>query len=187
MCFPIVFLVCSTYLGKFPPRYIGNIQNGICIGGIIPVLVNIIILSMDVDMQVRIEFAIPEGRCQFCLLSKIAGMASFVFSCSICVLCLVLFFFMEKTEYYQYHHNLEPASAAPSELDFDKEMGDYDDTASLDSTDKSGKMTKDLLFKILRKTWMFNLALLLNGVATSSIYPVGDSTKLLNVFRFKIW
>ena len=40
-------------MGKFPVSYMGSLANGICMGGLIPVIVNILILSMDVDIQVR--------------------------------------------------------------------------------------------------------------------------------------
>ncbi len=42
----------SSYLGRFPVTYIGNLSNGICMAGLIAVSINIAILGMDVDMQV---------------------------------------------------------------------------------------------------------------------------------------
>ncbi len=39
-------------MGKFPVEYTGSLSNGITMGGIIPVLINILILSMNVDVQV---------------------------------------------------------------------------------------------------------------------------------------
>lgn len=36
-------------------------------------------------------------------------------------------------------------------------------------------MTKSLFLKIVRHCWLFLVALLLNGVATSSIYPASTS------------
>ena len=41
-------------MGKFPVKYMGSLANGICMGGLIPVIVNIVILSMDVDIQVDV-------------------------------------------------------------------------------------------------------------------------------------
>ena len=38
-------------MGKFPVEYMGSLANGVCMGGLIPVLFNIAILSMDVDVQ----------------------------------------------------------------------------------------------------------------------------------------
>jgi hypothetical protein len=46
--------VNSSNMGKFPVEYMGSLANGICFGGLVPVLVNITILSMDVDIQGRI-------------------------------------------------------------------------------------------------------------------------------------
>ena len=43
----------SANMGKFPVKYMGSLANGICMGGLIPVVVNILILSMDVDIQVN--------------------------------------------------------------------------------------------------------------------------------------
>ncbi len=42
----------SSYLGRFPVTYISSLSNGICMGGLIAVSINIAILGMDVDMQV---------------------------------------------------------------------------------------------------------------------------------------
>ncbi len=42
-------------MGKFPVKYMGSLANGICMGGLVPVVVNIVILSMDVDIQVRAQ------------------------------------------------------------------------------------------------------------------------------------
>lgn len=71
-------------MGKFPVEYMGSLANGICMGGLMPVMVNIMILSLDVDIQM-------------------AGFGCFVFSCLLAMLCLVLFLIMEKTEFYQFY------------------------------------------------------------------------------------
>ncbi len=42
-------------MGKFPVKYMGSLANGVCMGGLVPVVVNIVILSLDVNIQVRIE------------------------------------------------------------------------------------------------------------------------------------
>ena len=57
-------------------------------GGLIPVLVNICILSMDVDLQM-------------------AGFGCFCFACGVAVLCLVLFLAMERTGFYQAYSSKE--------------------------------------------------------------------------------
>ena len=41
----------SANLSKFPIRYMGSLCNGVTCGGLLPVLVNLLILSLDVDMQ----------------------------------------------------------------------------------------------------------------------------------------
>ena len=43
--------VCSANMGKFPVEYMGSLANGVCMGGLVPVIFNIAILSMDVDVQ----------------------------------------------------------------------------------------------------------------------------------------
>ena len=43
--------VCSANMGKFPVEYMGSLANGVCMGGLIPVVFNIGILSMDIDVQ----------------------------------------------------------------------------------------------------------------------------------------
>ncbi len=49
----------SANMGKFPVKYMGSLANGICMGGLIPVVVNIVILTTDVDIQVRrLRFAV---------------------------------------------------------------------------------------------------------------------------------
>ena len=74
-------------MGKFPVKYMGSLANGICMGGLIPVVVNIIILSMDVNNQM-------------------AGFGCFVFSCLLCCLVLGLFLIVEKTEFYHYYTHI---------------------------------------------------------------------------------
>ncbi len=43
-------------MGKFPVTYMGSLSNGVCMGGLVPVVVNIVILSMDVDIQASLWF-----------------------------------------------------------------------------------------------------------------------------------
>ena len=81
-----------------------------------------------------------------------------MFACSVCVLCLILYFGMEKTAYYKYYSSLAVTGG-----------GDGDEK-------KEGvKMSRSLFVKIVRNCWVFLLALLFNGVATSSIYPASTS------------
>ncbi len=39
-------------MAKFPVRYTGSLSNGLVIGGLIPVLLNILLLSMNINEQV---------------------------------------------------------------------------------------------------------------------------------------
>ena len=86
MFFPL--LRRSSNMGKFPVIYMGSLSNGICMGGLVPVLVNIAILSMDVNIQM-------------------AGFTCFLFACLVAILTLILFLRMEKTEFYQIYSNIK--------------------------------------------------------------------------------
>lgn len=74
----------SSNMGKFPVQYMGSLANGICMGGLIPVLLNLLILSMDVDIQM-------------------AGFYCFLLSSFIVLLVFGLYSYMRKTEFYQYY------------------------------------------------------------------------------------
>lgn len=74
-------------MGKFPVKYMGSLANGICMGGLIPVLVNIFFLSLDVDIQM-------------------AGFACFLFSFLTAIVVLLLFLRMERLQFYQYYSKL---------------------------------------------------------------------------------
>ena len=71
-------------MGKFPVQYMGSLANGICMGGLIPVLLNLLILSMDVDIQM-------------------AGFYCFLLSSFIVLVVFILYSVMRKTEFYQYY------------------------------------------------------------------------------------
>ncbi|XP_059084389.1 equilibrative nucleoside transporter 3-like [Tigriopus californicus] len=77
----------SANMGKFPVSYMGSLANGICVGGLIPVLVNIFFLTLKVDIQM-------------------AGFACFMFSFLTAIVVLVLFLRMEGLEFYQYYSKL---------------------------------------------------------------------------------
>lgn len=83
-----VFCDASSNMGKFPVIYMGSLSNGVCMGGLVPVMVNILILSMDVNHQM-------------------AGFSCFVFSAIVSVLCLILFLNMEKAEFYQFYSSVK--------------------------------------------------------------------------------
>ncbi len=42
----------SHNLGKFPVKYMGNLSKGVCVGGVLAVLINLAVLSVDVHIQV---------------------------------------------------------------------------------------------------------------------------------------
>ncbi len=42
----------SANLGKFPAAYTASLCNGITMGGLIPVLVNLLLLSLNADFRV---------------------------------------------------------------------------------------------------------------------------------------
>ena len=71
-------------MGKFPVRYMASLSSGVCMGGLIPVLFNVTILGLDVDMQM-------------------AGFACFVFSGFVALLTVVLFVKMEGMKFYRYY------------------------------------------------------------------------------------
>ena len=71
-------------MGKFPVQYMGSLANGICMGGLIPVLLNLLILSMDVDIQM-------------------AGFYCFLLSSFIVLVVFFLYSHMRKTEFYRYY------------------------------------------------------------------------------------
>ena len=71
-------------MGKFPVRYMGSLSSGVCMGGLIPVIFNVTILGLDVDMQM-------------------AGFACFVFSGFVALLTVALFIKMERMKFYRFH------------------------------------------------------------------------------------
>lgn len=71
-------------MGKFPVAYMGSLANGVCMGGLGPVIINIVILSMDVDIQM-------------------AGFLCFVFSCGLVIVCMILYLLMERTVFYMHY------------------------------------------------------------------------------------
>lgn len=74
----------SSLLSPFPHEYMGHWVNGAGMGGLLPSVVNVAILSVNANFQV-------------------SGFACFLVAAIISVICLGLTLVMEKTDFYQYY------------------------------------------------------------------------------------
>ncbi len=73
----------TANMGKFPVKYVGSLANGVCMGGLIPVIFNVAVLGLDVDIQM-------------------AGFACFAFSGSFTLIVLALYLKMETLPFYKH-------------------------------------------------------------------------------------
>jgi equilibrative nucleoside transporter 1/2/3 len=90
-------------LGKFPVRYLGNVTNGAGMGGLLPSVVNVIILAVNGDAQT-------------------AGFFCFLFAGIMAAVCLVLTVYLDKRNtYYQYYSATYDPSTEHSGLKGDVE------------------------------------------------------------------
>ncbi|TRY77281.1 hypothetical protein TCAL_10226 [Tigriopus californicus] len=78
----------SANVGKFPVPYIGNMVSGAGMGGLLPALVNVIILAVEADFQV-------------------AGFYCFLIAEIMAILCLVVSVYIERTPFYAFYSTNE--------------------------------------------------------------------------------
>eukprot|EP00095_Tigriopus_kingsejongensis_P002945 snap_masked-scaffold1679_size31325-processed-gene-0.0 protein:Tk02945 transcript:snap_masked-scaffold1679_size31325-processed-gene-0.0-mRNA-1 annotation:"equilibrative nucleoside transporter 3" len=78
----------SANVGKFPVPYIGNMVSGAGMGGLLPSVVNCIILAIEADFQ-------------------IAGFYCFLFAEILAIVCLALSIYLERIHFYDYYSTLE--------------------------------------------------------------------------------
>ena len=105
-------------------------------GGLVPVIVNIVILSMDVNIQM-------------------AGFSCFVFSFILAILCLVLFLYMEKTEFYQFYTSA--------------------DNQSSKTTKAVVKIDKGVILEIAKTSWVYILTAMIETTTTALVYPASTA------------
>ena len=74
----------TASLGPFPEKYMGGFMSGQGVGGIVPSVLNVVIIASDADPQST-------------------GFYSFVFVTAAEVGCLVLLYFMQRNEFYRHH------------------------------------------------------------------------------------
>ena len=145
---------CSSNMGKFPVIYMGSLSNGVCMGGLVPVLVNILILSMDVNIQM-------------------AGFSCFAFGCIMVVLCLVLFRRMEKSEFYQHYSSIKTGIQLKYDLEFRVVSCLF--ILYVYIAKRNTKLTWALFLEILSTSWLFILTAFLQTTTTSLVYPAATS------------
>ena len=78
----------TAVLGPFPEQYMGSFMSGQGVGGIIPSVLNVIIIACNADPQST-------------------GFYSFLFVTVAEVGCLVLLYFMHKNEFYRHYSDME--------------------------------------------------------------------------------
>ena len=75
----------GSLLSPFPHEYLGHWVNGAGFGGLLPSIINVIIIAASQD---------PET----------SGIACFLFALVITCICLIMTYVMEKSEFYQFYY-----------------------------------------------------------------------------------
>ena len=149
----------GSLLSPFPHEYLGHWVNGAGFGGLIPSIINVIIIAASQD---------PET----------SGIACFLFALVTTVICIVMTYIMEKSEFYQFYYaklqeNVQMTSKEKMPLQTEKNI-----PPQLEINETFFSRMKRITYETLNiylnlgvSVWNYMLITLLNFAVTLCVFP----------------
>ena len=151
----------GSLLSPFPHEYLGHWVNGAGFGGLLPSIINVIIIAASQDPQT-------------------SGIACFLFALVITCICLVMTYVMEKSEFYQFYYaklqeNVQTKSKEKMPLKTDEKNISQ---PQLENNDNFFSRMKRMTYETLNiylnlgaSVWHYMLITLLNFTVTLCVFP----------------